>query len=95
MRLFSLIFSIILILGTFVSSTEIPLKVDEKQSKSEVILEKFKHLNSKISQIWTQLTVTKSKNFKDICVWKICSRPLKKMSKTKNRILNEANYQNI
>jgi hypothetical protein len=33
--------------------------------------------------IWEKLTAPRLKNRKDICVWKICSRPLKKTTTAK------------
>jgi hypothetical protein len=50
-------------------------------------------LFQEIKKTWAKLTAPKYKDPKDICVWKICSRPLKKKTKTGDRHAN-VNQQN-
>jgi len=55
--------------------------LDGQSKKIFMFEEKKFELFEELKSAWGKLTETMMKDRKDICVWKICSRPLKKTAK--------------
>ena len=73
---------VVLIIATIVCSAICHSGVAKEGTKSLSVWQKFKALRAgaitALQNMAAELTAPKLKNRQDICVWKICSRPLKK-----------------